>query len=200
MGWTTQTVAGVTKTLCLQDGEWTCQMAATATVINRYGGGQPTENAIVQRSRQNVGGYQTPVQERPGFRQALPGMAIPPPRQPSGVGTYNQNMVPTLEAYKIAAAETGSPSFNVLQNAMNHASQQRPLVLREPSHIVVCEGPWPGVAGSYIICDPGRGLNQAQLANGNPHPQLQYGGQQFPIDRMWTTAPDTRPEYRTQVM
>jgi hypothetical protein len=174
-------------------------MASTATVIHRYDGSQPSENAIKQRSRQNTGGYQPVFHERASVSPAMPGMAMTPPTEPSSVGTFNANMVPTLKEYKIVAFEKPSPSFKQLRIALKSATLQNPVILREPSHIVVCDGKWPGAKGSFIICDPARGLCKAQLVDANP-PKLQYNSTQFPIDRMWTTQQDMQKEVRVQMI
>jgi hypothetical protein len=199
MGWETRTLEGESRELCLQDGIWSCQIASIATVINRYGGGRPTETAIIQRSREHAGDYRTPVQERPGFR-ALP-MASEKPAQPSRIGTQDINLAPTLDAYKIIATPTEHPTFKQLQEALNHATQQNPVILEEPFHIVVCDGVWSGKNKdrSYVICDPERGLQKAQLVKAST-PKLKYQGREFQIEVMWTTKPDKRPETRVKII
>jgi hypothetical protein len=200
MGWKTETMGNETRELCRQGGSWSCQIASIATVINRYGGGQPTETAIIQRSREHAGGYKAPVQERPGF-QATP-MASEQPTQPSHIGTYTVNMEPTLKAYKIVAKKKDYPNFKELQKALDKASQKSPVILQVPQHIIVCDGKEPRMKGWYVICDPGPGLLRARIVKADP-PILQYRnshGDEYPITAMWTTKQDDEAETTVKVM
>lgn len=183
MAWEkTASVGGVVHPICKQDAKWSCQMASIAMVVNRHDGSWPTETSVMQISKEHTGSYKSHFTDKPNVIP-LPMMAAKNPHQPGGVGTWNENMTPVLAAYKINAIEAAKPSYSDLKKAMKAASPKHPLILREPSHIVVCDGPQDG---GYVICDPGRGLFIATLNDAAP-PTLSYGTGTWVIDRMWVT-------------
>jgi hypothetical protein len=131
------------------------------------GQGNPTENSIIQLSRdQKQGSYQSAVKDRPAYQRVMPALRTatePALRHAGRLGTLDQNLKRVLVQVHIKAELIYQLSRSRIEEYLNKATYQQPAIvlLKKPAHFIICDGPsaiktggfWGGKR-HWIFCDP----------------------------------------------
>jgi ABC-type bacteriocin/lantibiotic exporter with double-glycine peptidase domain len=136
VAWQTQTVAGYTYDVLMQQQQADCGLCCVAMVVNLRGGGKPTSAAVKQLLDQ--GAYNPATADRAGFKPSLLTAVVSPPVTGSP-GTVLPSLKAALARYQIASTITGPAS---MATGLATVTPRNPLI----THIT-----WNNGTGHWVV-------------------------------------------------
>jgi ABC-type bacteriocin/lantibiotic exporter with double-glycine peptidase domain len=136
LAWTSQTVAGYTYDVLLQQQQADCGLCCVAMVVNQLGRGRPSSAAVKQMLDQ--GAYKPATADRAGFRPSILTAVVSPPVTGSP-GTVLPSLKAALAKYQIGSTITGPAAMS---SGLATVTPRNPLI----THIT-----WNNGGGHWVV-------------------------------------------------